>query len=63
MTASKGQLLPVIAAALIIASVLGGGLGLLFLSNATTGVGLIGLACLSAMLARIAQAAYHWANR
>lgn len=41
---------------LLILSVLAGIGGLLSLSNATTGVGLIGFACLLAIWARIAQA-------
>lgn len=43
-----------IAVALILAAV-----GLLLTSNATIGVGLIGLACFAGILARIAQASYH----
>jgi hypothetical protein len=44
---------------LIVFAVLAGAAGLLFLSQATTGVGLIGFGCLLAILARIAQAAGH----
>lgn len=43
---------------LVLAAVVIAGLGILFLSGATAGVGLIALACLCAILARIAQAAY-----
>lgn len=49
----------VIMGVLIAGSLILAGLGLLFTSNATIGVGLIALACFSAILARIAQAAYH----
>ena len=44
---------------LIIVAVILGIAGLLFLSEATTGVGLIGLACLAGILARLIQAAEH----
>jgi len=36
-----------------------GALGVLLTSEATIGVGLIALACLTAILARLAQAAHH----
>jgi len=42
---------------LFIISIVIGIAGLIFLSEATTGVGLIGLACLFGIFARIAQAA------
>jgi len=42
---------------LIVLALLAGFGGLMFLSNATTGVGVICFACLFAILARIAQAA------
>ncbi len=42
---------------LFIISIVLGLAGLLFLSEATTGVGLIGLACLFGIFARITQAA------
>jgi uncharacterized protein YceK len=42
---------------LIVLALLAGCGGLMLLSNATTGVGVIGFACLFAILARIAQAA------
>jgi hypothetical protein len=55
---------------LLVLAVLGGLLGLLFLSQATTGVGLMTVACLLAICARIAQAGTHhtammryWTNR
>lgn len=35
------------------------GLGILTLTEATMGVGIIGLACLCGIFARIAQASYH----
>jgi hypothetical protein len=44
-------------AALLVLAVLGGIVGFMFLSQATTGVGIIALACLIAIVARIAQAA------
>jgi hypothetical protein len=43
----------------IVIAILLGGAGLISLSNATLGVGLIGLALLSAVLARITQASNH----
>jgi len=45
--------------ALLIIAIVLAGLGALFLSNATSGVGLISLACLCAILARISQADEH----
>lgn len=41
---------------LILLGILALGAGLLFLSEATTGVGIIGVACFLGILARIAQA-------
>jgi hypothetical protein len=49
----------VLMGALIVGAVILGAIGLLFTSQATLGVGLIALACLSAILARLAQASYH----
>jgi hypothetical protein len=42
-------------------AVLVAGIGVLFLTQATMGVGLVGLACLLAIFARIAQATDHHA--
>jgi hypothetical protein len=53
----------VLMGALIVLAVILGALGLLFTSQATLGVGLIALACLIAILARIAQASHHIAKR
>ena len=44
---------------LLLGSSLMAALGLIFLSNATVGVGLIGFACWLAILARLAQAAQY----
>lgn len=44
-------------AALVVLALLGGIMGFMFLSQATTGVGIIAFACLIAILARVAQAA------
>jgi hypothetical protein len=47
-------------AGLLVFAALGiGGFGVLLLSNATFGVGMIGLGCLMAILARMAQASHH----
>lgn len=46
----------IIATLLVVASILVGLLGLLFASEATIGVALVGCACLIAIIARIAQA-------
>lgn len=46
-------------ALLVIAAILLGCVGALFLSQATTGVGIIAFACLLAILARITQASDH----
>lgn len=48
---------------LIVFAVLTGAAGLLFLSQATTGVGLIAFGCLLGILGRIAQAAVHQKHR
>jgi hypothetical protein len=48
---------------LIVFAVLAGVAGLLFMSQATTGVGLIAFGCLLAILGRIAQAADHQKQR
>lgn len=52
-------MLDVLMGFLIVVSLILAAIGLLFTSNATIGVGLIALACLSGILARIAQAAHH----
>jgi hypothetical protein len=44
-------------AALLVIALLGGIVGFMFLSQATTGVGIIAFSCLIAILARVAQAA------
>ena len=44
-------------AALVVLALLAGIVGFMFLSQATTGVGIIALACLVAILARVVQAA------
>jgi hypothetical protein len=44
-------------AILLVFALLGGIVGFMFLSNATTGVGIIAFSCLIAILARVAQAA------
>lgn len=44
---------------LVVVALLAGVIGLLFMSQATTGVGLICFACLLAILARMAQAHEH----
>ncbi len=44
---------------LLIIAVCVGGLGLLFLTGATAGVGIIGLACLIGIVARLIQADSH----
>jgi hypothetical protein len=44
-------------AALLVLALLGGIAGFMFLSEATTGVGIIAFACLIGILARVAQAA------
>lgn len=44
---------------LIMGALLCGLIGLVFLSEATAGVGIIALGCLTAILARIAQASHH----
>ena len=41
---------------LVIIALFGGFVGFIFLSEATTGVGIIGIACLCGILARIVQA-------
>jgi len=48
--------MPVLTVLLVIAAILGGIAGFNYLSQATLGIGIIGIACLCGILGRIAQA-------
>lgn len=48
---------------LVIVALIFGAIGLLLSSQATIGIAIVGLGCLSAVLARIAQAAYYRTDR
>ena len=60
---SSSKTFAMVMTVLILGGILAAIAGLLFMSQATTGVGLLAAACFVAILARIAQAAKHHAER